>query len=98
MPTVKVLIGLGHFWPRLPTVKVFDFLAFSAKDTNGERCFFHGHFWPWITTVKVFDFEHYWPRLAMMKVFVFSLLFLSNLMFILQETPYYLSSLTRFFL
>ena len=29
IPTVKLL--LGHFWPRLPTVKVFVF---------------HGHFWP----------------------------------------------------
>jgi len=28
---VKVLLSLGHFWPRLPTVKVFVF---------------HGHFWP----------------------------------------------------
>jgi len=28
---VKVLVGLDHFWPRLPTVKVFVF---------------HGHFWP----------------------------------------------------
>ena len=28
---VKFLLGLGHFWPRLPTVKIFVF---------------HGHFWP----------------------------------------------------
>jgi len=28
---VKVLVGLGHFWRRLPTVIVFVF---------------HGHFWP----------------------------------------------------
>ena len=37
---VKVLVGLGHFWPRLPMVKVFDLLAFSAKDTNSESFVF----------------------------------------------------------
>jgi len=33
---VKVLFFLCHFWPGMQTVKVFVFLAFSAKDTNGE--------------------------------------------------------------
>jgi len=28
---VKVLVGLGHCWPKIPTVKVVVF---------------HGHFWP----------------------------------------------------
>jgi len=37
----KAFFFLGHFLPRITTVKVFDFLAFSAKDTNGESfCFF----------------------------------------------------------
>ena len=62
--------NLGYFWPRLPTVKVFAFLAFSAKDTNGES-FFLGHFWPRITTVKVSYFEHFWPKIPMVKVLFF---------------------------
>jgi len=44
MQTVKVFVFLSHFWPRLLTVKVFDFSAFSTKDTNGETFFFLGHF------------------------------------------------------
>jgi len=31
IPTVKVLVGLGHFWPMLTVGRVFVF---------------HGHFWP----------------------------------------------------
>ena len=53
-------------------VKVFDFLAFSAKDTNGESFVFLCHFWPRIPMVKVFVFlGHFWPRLPMVKVFDF---------------------------
>ena len=34
---VKVLLGLGHFWPRITTMNVLDF----------------EHFWPRIPMVKV---------------------------------------------
>ena len=38
---LKLLFFLGHIWPRIPTVKVFDLWAFLAKDTNCESfCFF----------------------------------------------------------
>ena len=50
---MKVFVCLGHIWPRLPLVKFFIFLAFSAKDTNGESfLFFLCHFWSRIPMVK----------------------------------------------
>ena len=65
---VKVLFFLCHFWPRLPTVKAFDFLAFLAKDTNGECFQVFCHFWPRIPTVKVFFLGHFWPRIPTVKL------------------------------
>jgi len=38
IPMVKLLLGLGHFWPRLPTVKVCFSWTFLAEVT------FIGHF------------------------------------------------------
>jgi len=50
----------------------FCFLAFSAKDTNGERFVFLGNFWSRLSTVKVsVGLGHFWPGLPTMKVFVF---------------------------
>ena len=45
---MKLLLGPGHFWPRLPTVKVIVF---------------HGHFWPRLlllttSTVNTNDESH----------------------------------------
>jgi len=67
---MKVLVVLGHFWPRLPTAKVFvfswSFLAkvingesfvfssFLAKDTNGES-----FGWPWSFLAKVTNSESF---------------------------------------
>jgi len=58
---VNVFVFLGHFWPRLPTIKVFIF----------------EHFWPRMPMVKVLFFLcHFWPRIQTVKVFVFSWSFL----------------------
>ena len=49
---MTVLVGLGHFWPRIPTAKAFVFL---------------GHFWSRLPTVKVFVLHgHFWPRLLLL--------------------------------
>ena len=62
IPTVKALFFLGHFWSRLPTVKLFVFL---------------GQFWPRIPTVKVLvGLVHFWPRISTVKAFVLSWSFL----------------------
>ena len=62
----KVLVGLGHFWPRLPTVKVFVFLSHfrpkipMVKDNFGQG-YFYWPLWLWIPLMKVmftiWDFE-----------------------------------------
>jgi len=53
---------LGYFWPRLPRVKVFVFLTFSAKDTNGESFNFSWSFLAKVTKGESFCFS--WSFLA----------------------------------
>jgi len=37
---VKVFVSLGHFWPRITTVKVFDFEHFGQEYQWWKFCFF----------------------------------------------------------
>jgi len=69
-------VFLGHFWPRIPTVKAFVFSwLFLAKDTNSESFVFLSHFWPRIPTMKVLvGLGHFWPKIPMLKAFAWSFL------------------------
>ena len=53
---VNVFVFLGHFWPRLPTIKVFIFEHFLAKDANGESFVFSLSFLAKDTNGKSFCF------------------------------------------
>jgi len=60
LPKVKVLVFLGHIWPRITTVKVFDF----------------EHFWPRMPMVIVLFFPyHFWPRMQMVNFLFFLVIF-----------------------
>jgi len=64
--------NLCYFWPRSPKVKVFVFLGFSAKDTNGESFCFSLSFLAKDTNSEVFVFlGHFWPRLPTVKALFF---------------------------
>jgi len=59
---------LGHFWPRLPKVKVSYFEHFWPKIPMVIVLFFLCHFWPSMQTVKVFVFlSHFRPKIPMVK-------------------------------
>jgi len=63
LPTVKVLVFLGHFWLRLPTVKVL---------------FFVGHFWPRLATVNFFAFLTFLAKVSKGESFCSSWPFLTK--------------------
>ena len=51
----------------MQTVKVFDFSAFSAKDTNGESFIFSWSVLAKVTNGESFVFHgHFWPRLLLL--------------------------------
>jgi len=70
---VKVLVGLSHFWPRLPAVKVFVFSwSFLAKDTNGESFVLSWPFLAKVTNSESFGWSSpFLARLPTVKDFVF---------------------------
>ena len=80
---VKVFVFICHFWPRLPMMKVFDFLAFSAKDTNGESFVFSWSFLAKVTNGERFGFSWlFLAKVANAESFCFSLTFLAKVAFI----------------
>jgi len=83
MKTGKVFVFPSHFRPRLLTVKVFDFWAILAKDSNGESFDFSLSFLAKDTNGESFVFS--WSFLAKDtngESFCFSWTFLSKVTFI----------------
>ena len=70
---------LGYFWPRLPTVKVIDFLLFRPRIHMVKALFQLGHFWPRIPMVKLLlGLGHFWPRLLTVKDLFFMDIFIQG--------------------